>query len=87
MLSEIKSTIEKQFDIPLNNYSITKSKEYKHILTHQIILARFYLINLLETQNFNSNKKLIEVNADTISKYPVPRLIEKFLQENNIFER
>ncbi len=90
-LSETMKTIEKQFDISLNHTSVTRSKEYKHILTHQIIHTRFFIIDLPKEQkvismNSDIKNEWVEVNADTISKFPIPRLIDRYLKENNIFE-
>lgn len=52
-----------------------RSAVYEHVLTHQTIYARFYLVKL-------KNKKVnsfIPVPVNKIDDYPVPRLIEKFL--------
>jgi len=91
LLSGARKIIEKQFGIPLNHSSVAGSKEFKHILTHQIIHARFFIIDLPKKQkvlsmNSDIKNKWVEVNADTISKFPIPRLIDRYLKENNIFE-
>ena len=54
-----------------------KTKIYKHILTHQIIHARFYFISgpVMIKGNFK------KVSLTEIHNFPVPRLIENFLQE------
>jgi len=87
---KIKQKISSFIDSPGDLIKISKPKEYKHILTHQIIYARFYVIDLLGqpsilSQITNSNDEFIQVNMDSIFDYPVPRLIDKFLKENNIF--
>ncbi len=63
------------------------SDEYKHVLTHQRILARFYTIKfqdqiLFHKINSLNNKQFISVNKETINQYPLPRLIDKYLIEN-----
>jgi len=67
------------------NPQVKISKEYKHILTHQIISARFYTIRLNDSKQFRKINLLngnIWDSADlkNIHQYPVPRLIEKFLK-------
>ncbi len=55
-----------------NNAQVTISKEYKHILTHQIISARFYTIRLNDSKYFRKNK-FIEwqhLGFCRIKKYP-----------------
>ena len=48
----------------------------KHVLTHQIIYARFYYIT--DPCELSGNFKKVSLNE--IDKYPVPRLIEIFFQ-------
>ncbi len=55
-----------------------RSDLYKHILSHQIILARFYFIDI--SGKLKSPFSLIPLKD--IGKYPVPRLIEDFLTNN-----
>ncbi len=74
----------------MDNPQITISKEYRHILTHQVILARFYTILLKDSEPFNRINSLYGNNWDAVElknvhQYPVPRLIEKFLKNNSFF--
>lgn len=67
--------------------NLTISKEYKHVLTHQVILARFYIIEVADLDVFKKltvvrDKSFIAVRKRDLQKYPVPRLIEIFLQDN-----
>jgi A/G-specific adenine glycosylase len=59
-----------------------QSHQYKHILTHQVIFAKFYIIQLVGDQN--SELPYLLVPTVEIDKYPVPRLIEEFLNENKV---
>lgn len=56
-----------------------RSDLYKHILSHQIIMARFYFIDL----SGKVKSPFLLIPLKDLVKYPVPRLIEEFL-ENNI---
>lgn len=59
---------------------ITISQEYKHILSHQHIHARFYEINA-DLKLFKENKQQWKkVNLKTVKEFAVPRLIEEFLK-------
>jgi A/G-specific adenine glycosylase len=56
-----------------------RSKVYQHILSHQLIFARFYILQL-EKKPVN---KFIPVNMKDLDRFPVPRLIEKFISSQN----
>jgi A/G-specific adenine glycosylase len=58
--------------------------EYKHVLTHQTIIGRFFIIELYQAHQlknvaarFGSDTKVIRI--EEINRFPVPKLIEKFL--------
>ena len=54
-------------------------KNVRHVLTHRILLADFYLLETLEKPSLPSDYIWIpEVDLDS---YAVPRLIERFLQD------
>jgi A/G-specific adenine glycosylase len=57
------------------------SKEYKHILSHQHLYARFYSVQLKEP--FRS-KHFVKVKTKDLQRYAFPRLIEKYLKEENV---
>lgn len=52
------------------------SQIYRHILTHQVILAKFYQVEIPESTIF----PFIKVNINDLSIYPVPKLVEKYLR-------
>jgi A/G-specific adenine glycosylase len=68
----------------------TGSKLYKHVLSHQIIFARFWEVpadaqskSIVADLNPNS-LNTIYVNNNQLNKYPFPRLIEKYLNEHGV---
>ncbi len=68
------------------NFNIKKlSPVKKHVLSHQIILARMVFIEIQDDKCFN--KKFIQVNKKDISKFAVPRLIEEFIKDFNLDEK
>jgi len=58
---------------------ITPSKLYKHQLTHRCIYARFFRIRLEHPPG--NTCSYIPVRWPELNGYPVPRLIEKYLEE------
>jgi len=57
-------------------------KKYKHQLTHQTLFCTFYYINIdfkPDSQGFN----FLQVPLKRISKYAVPRIIDKYLTDLN----
>ncbi len=77
-LKEFASQVEKDHYIE-NLKSDFVSKEYKHILSHQRILATFVL-EKMEHSDLNANQ--IEVRIEDFSDFPVPRLMDKFWEEH-----
>lgn len=52
--------------------------QIKHVLSHQIIKAKFYIINIgSENENL---KQYLKIPLEEVGKYPVSRLIELFLE-------
>jgi len=65
------------------------SEEYRHVLSHQVITARFYTIHLNELKKFKKINALHGnwwdiVELTKIYEFPIPRLIEKFLNNNKL---
>jgi A/G-specific adenine glycosylase len=56
-----------------------ESKIYRHILTHQVILAKFYHLELSE----NIRLPYLKVRFGDLENYPVPRLVEKYLESES----
>ena len=61
-----------------------ESKVFKHILTHQTIYSKFYVISIKELRDFNKilkDSKCKPYNQHEIKKLPKSVLINKFLEE------
>lgn len=76
---EILKEIRCLLNVDIETFSTTK--EYKHILSHRIIYARFWKIKVIEEPTFKNVKK-IKINSLEI--YPVPKLIESFLHNERL---
>lgn len=57
------------------------SEEYKHILSHQKIYAKFWRIELKKSIPLTNS--IIQIPFDTIHNYPVPKLIDNYLSSSN----
>jgi A/G-specific adenine glycosylase len=57
------------------------SRIYKHLLSHQTIFTRFHMFFMINNKKDTSVNGFIKVNFIEVEKYPVPRLIESFLEE------
>lgn len=79
---EYHEDIEKKFHLPTAslNYGITRiAKDVKHVLTHRILLADFYL---LETDGrFPLPADYIWIKESEFDQYGIPRLIEILLEK------
>jgi A/G-specific adenine glycosylase len=61
---------------------IFTSNQYKHILTHQVIFAKFFIIHI--NGRHKPGSAYLPVPVDDFKKYPVPRLIEEFFNQNRV---
>jgi A/G-specific adenine glycosylase len=59
---------------------VSESKVHKHILSHQVILAKFYVLELPA----GTKLPYYKVPVKELEEYPVPRLIEIFLQNTSL---
>ena len=55
------------------------SKKIKHVLTHQHIYAKFYVIEIVDSDLF-LKKLFLRINEEDISLYPISRLIHRYLE-------
>jgi A/G-specific adenine glycosylase len=65
------------------------SEAYKHILSHQVIFARFYVATVIEPEDSARILKKLQRKYSLVPivdfpDYPVPRLIEKVINETKI---
>ncbi|MDR0844695.1 MAG: NUDIX domain-containing protein, partial [Tannerella sp.] len=51
----------------------------KHVLSHQILHAAFYRVEI-QTEN-DALKKYLKIKKNTLERYPVPKLIHNYLSE------
>ena len=67
----------------LKNAILLKKKKIKHILTHQKISAVFwhFLVQDIPKEMYDN---IIELKS--ISKYPVPKIVENYIKENLLIE-
>ena len=59
------------------------SKEYKHVLSHQYLLAKFHIIKV---KKFKTQEGLLKVTPKNLTNFAWPRLIEVFLNDCDIKE-
>jgi A/G-specific adenine glycosylase len=76
-LKEVQRLTEEKWSIG----TLEKITEYKHILSHQKIHATFWKIDSL----IRGDSEYVTVSIDEIQDYPLPRLIDKYLEENHDF--
>jgi len=72
--------------ITINNPFVLKtiSKEYTHILSHQKIYAKFWVFDIKNPLQLKNS--VTEINHTNIFKYPVPKLIDNFINSEFIKE-
>ena len=69
----------RQFQLWIDNidYNLDSISVFKHVLSHKKICARFWEINCLnELPKYNFKK----IKIDEIDEIPIPRIIEKFIE-------
>ncbi|MBN3036499.1 MAG: A/G-specific adenine glycosylase [Bacteroidales bacterium] len=82
---EVREIIRKGSTVAHPPVTITGA-DYQHKLTHRIIRARFFDLDLTGFGDINAaeflghlNGSLTMVSCDAMERYPLPRLIERFL--------
>lgn len=77
---EILKRIKNEF----GDFELIKVQSLKHILSHRIIQASFYLIRLKEHEQYKKNN-IFEVEISSLKEfYSLPRLITKFMESNDV---
>ena len=71
--------IPKQSTINLNGYEIMDVRAYKHLLSHQVIYAKFWLLKANKINLSNNNFNHVKLNQ--LENFPVPKLVENYLDE------
>jgi hypothetical protein len=64
----------------------TVGEMQRHILSHQHLTARFWKVETSKKGSGVNFNGFVKANSRSIKKYPLPRLIERFIEENNVFE-
>ena len=65
--------------LPLTSHLLPLKMNVRHVLTHRILLADFYLLETSEKPSLPPD--YIWIKETELDSYAVPRLIEKFLQD------
>lgn len=77
VFSELNDLLKIKYNV--QSYKSIKGK--KHVLSHQHIFAEFYFIN--EVTDF-SDEQFLKIKVDDLQDYPLPRLIDRFLEGNDL---
>ena len=62
---------------------IYTSRQYKHILSHQVLLAKFYIIRV---KNFKPGTGFVKTNINKLKLFAWPRLIDVFINDGDVKE-
>ena len=73
--------IEEKIDLSIFKNKVFESSIRKHILSHQIIYAKFYHFESLS--KFDAN--WFAIKKSELENYPIPRIIDKYLEEQKLF--
>ena len=67
--------------LPDNNFIVQSvSNPIKHVLTHRHIFCKFFKIEINELPNKSILKNFINIEIDELKSYAIPRLIDRYLQ-------
>jgi A/G-specific adenine glycosylase len=69
--------MQKLVPVPIKS----SSKSYKHVLSHQVILAQFWEMEHSKKLVGSAFEKTIYVTENQLNKFAFPRLIERYLNE------
>ncbi len=74
-------TFNSYFQEECNLKSVSSIIDIKHVLTHQKIMARFFVLNVVKLKPQNT----LEVTFEELKQYPITRLIEIFLEKQKLY--
>ncbi len=75
---ELFATPEFAALLPSSRFNVTARASYRHVLTHQVIHARFYILQLSGSA-VKMTGRTICIPLDELESYAFPRLISRFL--------
>ncbi|MFZ4798849.1 MAG: A/G-specific adenine glycosylase [Bacteroidia bacterium] len=78
----LNELIENKYFENISDLKIVFMENYKHILTHQILMAGFWKITCKTKPNLSAN--CIEIKIDQINNFAVPKLLEKLITNNKL---
>jgi hypothetical protein len=66
----------------LNRASLLRiSPVFKHQLSHQIIAAKFHIYITSSRVTGHGSRDILPIAIDDLHHYPIPRLIDRFVQQ------
>jgi A/G-specific adenine glycosylase len=70
--------------IQTNNFTVTHvSNPVKHILTHRHIFCKFFEIEMDSVSKKSTLNSYLNIEIEVLKKYAIPRLIDRYLQQQN----
>lgn len=84
MIETQKPATKKELEKLASTSVIPTTISYKHVLSHQLIWARFWKIKEAKNQKSIINENYLYVNENQLNKYAFPRLIERYFEEKSI---
>jgi A/G-specific adenine glycosylase len=82
--SLVKSDLYRSITGNATHRLVDVSEEFRHVLSHRTIFARFYLVNMSHIPDL-AGSDFLSIDIKELHKFAVPRLIEKYLLGNPIF--
>jgi len=73
-----------QFDslLPYKALDMTADGQFKHILSHQELNARFWIVNV---EKICAEERQISVNLAAIEGFPLPQLLIRYIRQSRLF--
>jgi A/G-specific adenine glycosylase len=78
--NEIKKMVENIFN---GKFKIIEKIELKQVLTHQIIYANFFVLNVKGKLKLEKSEQ-VQINISDLHEYPKPKIINTLIQKINI---
>jgi A/G-specific adenine glycosylase len=74
--------LNEEIDISGFGNKVSESTIKKHVLSHQRIYAKFHHFNSIPS---NLNENWLKIKQSDIQDYPLPRIIDRYLEEQDVF--
>lgn len=83
-VDEMVTESEIRFNASITQNLLAYEKDFRHLLTHRVIHARFFILKLSDAKLVPANEPAEFIPFDSLNALPVSRLVDGFIQKSGL---